>query len=398
MNSGLQDTEPRNLLREAGWPEVPDFVLSFEHTPGTRVHYGPGQLGVLGSLVHELRGLRPMIVTDSGIASAGHLEAVQRELRAAGIEAVVYDRVIENPTTDTVEDARAFAAEAQIDLIIGLGGGSSMDTAKGANFLLTNGGKMQDYQGIGKATQPMLPLIVIPTTAGTGSECQSFALISDAVTHVKMACGDKKAAARHAILDPLLTFSQPARVTALTGYDAYTHAIESYVCTKRSAISQAYSRAAYTLLHTAFPLVLDDPLNLRARSMMLLGAALAGTAIENAMLGAAHALANPLTARYGTTHGAAVALTLAPVIRYNAAEPAIATLYRELNPTTDLAAEAQRFAQKAGLITNLRALPDFDHTHVSELAAQAAQQWTGTFNPRPITADIAAEIYESALG
>jgi alcohol dehydrogenase len=396
--SAIEDVSPRHLIHQAGWPSVPEFVADFQHAPGTQVHFGLGQLSRLGSILEDMNLRRPMIVTDAGIAAAGHLEAVQQELKKVGITAFVFDRVIENPTTETVETARLFAEPLQIDAIIGLGGGSSMDTAKGCNFLLTNGGKMQNYHGIGKATHPMLPLIVIPTTAGTGSECQSFALISDALTHVKMACGDKKAAARHAILDPLLTLTQPPRVTALTGFDAYSHAIESYVCTKRSPISQAYSRAAYTLLHTAFPQVLNSPSDLTARAMMLLGAALSGTAIENAMLGAAHALANPLTARYGTTHGAAVALTLPHVIRYNAADPAISALYRELNAEHHLAEEAHDFAQRAGLTTSLSAIPNFDPSHVPELAAQAAQQWTGTFNPRPINTDIASSLYRSTMG
>src|SRR5207244_13482634 len=115
---------------------------------------------------------------------------------------------------------------AGIDAIVGLGGGSSMDTAKGCNFILTNGGRMQNYWGVGKAAKPMLPLIAIPTTAGTGSECQSAALITDEITHQKMACLDPKAAARVAVLDPMLTLSQPARVTARTGIDAIAHALE----------------------------------------------------------------------------------------------------------------------------------------------------------------------------
>ena len=135
----------------------------------------------------------------------------------------------------------AFAREHSIDLFVGLGGGSSMDTAKGANFILTNGGRMVDYWGVGKATKPMLPLIAVPTTAGTGSEAQSYALISDEKTHVKMACGDKKASPRVAILDPLVTVSQPARVTAVSGIDALSHALETWVTTVRQPISLMFA-------------------------------------------------------------------------------------------------------------------------------------------------------------
>src|SRR5207244_6805633 len=191
------------------------------------------------------------------------------------------------------------------------------DTAKGANFLLTNGGEMKDYWGVGKATREMLPLIAIPTTAGTGSECQSFALISDEQTHQKMACGDPKAAAKVAILDPLLTISQPPSVTSCTGIDALAHAVETAVTKKRTPLSALYSHEAFRLCMGGLERVLRDPQDIEARAMMQLGAAFAGTAIENSMLGAAHAAANPLTARYGVVHGQAVGLMLPAIVAFN---------------------------------------------------------------------------------
>ncbi len=147
-----------------------------------------------------------------------------------------------------IEAGPALVATHKIDSIIGLGGGSSLDCAKGINFLLTNGGRMPDYRGYGKASQPMLPMIAIPTTAGTGSEAQSYALISDAETHVKMACGDPKAAFRVAMLDPALTVSQPRSITATSGFDAIAHAVETYVTTKRNPLSEIFSREAWRLL------------------------------------------------------------------------------------------------------------------------------------------------------
>ena len=151
------------------------------------------------------------------------------------------------------------ARQEQIDFLVGLGGGSSMDTAKGCNFLLTNGGRMEDYWGVGKATRPMLPLIAIPTTAGTGSECQSFALITHPQTHVKMACGDPKAAARVAILDPELTLTQPPAVAAATGMDALSHALETAVTRRRNPISQMLSREAFRLCARGLGRVFEHP-------------------------------------------------------------------------------------------------------------------------------------------
>src|SRR5882672_6856380 len=144
-------------------------------------------------------------------------------------------------STRDVDICLAVARAARVDAIVGLGGGSSMDTAKGCNFLLTNGGRIQDYWGVGKAGRPMLPFIAIPTTAGTGSECQSAALIADEHTHQKMACLDPKAAARVALLDPVLTLSQPPRVTACTGIDAIAHAVETAVSTRRNPLSLMFS-------------------------------------------------------------------------------------------------------------------------------------------------------------
>src|SRR5205823_13927490 len=143
-----------------------------------------------------------------------------------------------NPTNRHVEGGVAFARPLGVDLIVSVGGGSAMDCAKGINFLLTNGGRMADYRGFGKATKPMLPSIGIPTTAGTGSEAQSYALIADEQTHMKMACGDRKAAFQVAILDPEVTVSQPPAVTAITGIDALSPALASYVRTRRHTLAQ----------------------------------------------------------------------------------------------------------------------------------------------------------------
>src|SRR6266545_4657890 len=198
-----------------------------------------------------------------------------------------------------------------------MGGGSSMDCAKAINFLVTNGGRMRDYWGYGKAQKPMLPMIAVFTTAGTGSEAQSYALIAQDEGHRKMACGDPGVAFRDAILDPQLTLTLLAQVTAATGFDAIGHAVESYVTTKRNPLSGFFSLEAWRLIEKNFERVLQQPGDIEARAQMLLGSCFAGVAIENSMLGATHALANPLTERYGTTHGIAIAILLCPVVRWN---------------------------------------------------------------------------------
>jgi alcohol dehydrogenase class IV len=391
-----RDLSPETLFATAGASDTPAWVRAFKHAPGTRVHFRPGAVAETGQHAREMGVARVLVVTDPGIELAGHLGKVLGSLRQAGIHAHVFDHVIENPTTDTVDVCVAAARTAKVDGLIGLGGGSSMDTAKGCNFLLTNGGRMRDYWGIGKATRPMLPLLVIPTTSGTGSECQSFALISDAVTHEKMACGDKKAAARHAILDPELTLTQPARVTADTGIDAIAHAIESAVSRKHTETSLAYSRAAFRLLAAGFPAVISTPDSLPSRALMQLGAALAGTAIENSMLGAAHSAANPLTARFDLVHGVAVGVMLPHVVRLNATAPDVAAIYRELAPQADLPSQLTQWLGSAGLPTTLRAC-GVPEDAIPRLAAEAASQWTAQFNPTPVGAPEFEMLYRAAF-
>ncbi|MBI3866171.1 MAG: iron-containing alcohol dehydrogenase, partial [Planctomycetia bacterium] len=291
---------------------------AFDYQPRTRVVFGPGKIAELGNLSAELGAKRVLLVTDHGLEDAGHPQKGIAALESAGLSVALFDDVQPNPTTDDVDRGLAIAQGAQIDLIVGIGGGSSMDCAKGINFLLTNGGRIEDYWGAGKASRPMLPMIAVPTTSGTGSEAQSYALIASAKAHMKMACGDPKAACRIALLDPELTISMPASVTAATGIDALSHAVESYVCTRRNPVSQLFSRQAWQLLSKGFPAVVAAPQNGDARAQMLLGAHLAGAAIENSMLGAAHALANPLSAHFNVTHGVAIAVMLPHVIRFNA--------------------------------------------------------------------------------
>ena len=355
----------------------------------TRGLFGRGVFSQLGEQA-ALLGERALLVSDPGLVAAGYPNRAFAALMRAGVEVHLFDGVAENPTTEHVESGVALAREKRVDLIVGLGGGSAMDCAKGVNFLLTNGGRMEDYWGVGKADKPMLPLIAIPTTAGTGSEAQSFALISNPQTHAKMACGDPKAMARVALLDPELTLTQPGAVTAATGIDAATHALESFVSTKRNDISQSHSREAWRRLKDAFPRVIATPDDLEARGEMMLGAHYAGAAIEESMLGAAHACANPLTARYGTVHGEAVGAMLPAVIRYNA--QAVSDLYDELGGADALASTLEDFLQRAGLPTRLRN-HGVEEDAITELAREASKQWTARFNPREVDEASLEEIY-----
>ena len=205
----------------------------------------------------------------------------------------MFDACEANPDGAMVDRGVEFAAACRPDGVIGLGGGSPLDCAKGVNLLLTNGGTIADYKGYGLARKPLLPMIAVPTTAGTGSEAQSYAVIADTATHMKMACGDPKLAFAAAILDPELTVSQPPAVTAAAGFDALAHAVETAVTTRRTPISTLFSHAAFRLLEPHYERTLADPGDVDARAAMQLGAFYAGVAIEHSMLGGRARLRQP---------------------------------------------------------------------------------------------------------
>ena len=380
-------------------------MIPFDFQARTRVVFGQGSIERLGPVARELNFQRTLLVADPGVVKAGHVAEVTRRLEDAGIAVTPYHDFGENPDSAMIDAGFRFAEPLDVDSIVGLGGGSSLDCAKGINFVLANGGSIGDYRGYGKAVTPLLPMIGIPTTAGTGSEAQSYAVISDATTHMKMACGDPSAAMRVAILDPELTFTAPRHVTAMAGFDAIAHAVETAATVRRTPLSDTFSHRAWQLLAGAFERVLLHPSDAGARAAMQLGSHFAGIAIEQSMLGAAHACANPLTARYNLAHGLALAILLPHVVRWNAgaALDQYAALIgsprrraREEDAAETLALRLEDLALAGGLAMKLsdrgveeRALP--------ELAAQAAGQWTGTFNPRPFDAQGAMEIYRAAF-
>lgn len=379
-------------------------MTPFDFQPRTRVVFGEGAISRLGELARELGFRRTLLVADRGLVASGHVEEALETLTGAGLVAIPFHDFDTNPDTRMIETGRDFAASHDVDSLIGLGGGSSLDCAKGVNFLLTNGGSMRDYHGYGKARRPLLPMIGVPTTAGTGSEAQSYALVTDAETRVKMACGDPSAAFRVALLDPLLTLSQPREVTATAGFDAISHAVESFVTTRRNALSDLFAREAWRLLEASYERVLSDPHDVSARAAMQLGAHSSGAAIENSMLGATHACANPLTRRYGTAHGAAIATLLPHVVRWNAAK--VGQRYGDLLRASGhegdgdagerLAARLEELAAAGGLGRSLgeSGVPVGE---LEGLAVEASEQWTGTFNPRAFDRAGALEIYRAAF-
>ena len=376
-----------------------DFKMS------TRLVFGPGTLDQISDLASELQFRRTLLVADQGIGKVGLTERAKQLLAAAGIEVFSFEQFSINPDSAMVTRGVDFAATTNCDSIIGLGGGSSLDCAKGINLILTNGGHISDYRGYGHSKKQLLPMIGIPTTAGTGSEAQSYAVIADTNTGLKMACGDEQLAFAIALLDPELTLSQPTNVTAAAGFDAIAHAVETSVTTRRNEVSSLFSKEAFNLLNHNYEKVLSNPSDVSARSAMHLGAFYAGLAIEQSMLGAAHACANPLTAQYRLTHGVALAILLPHIVRWNAVSNG--ELYRDLvAPTRNsyfsgsaaehLAKRLVEMGKAGGFPADLRTA-GVQQNDLESLAEAAGQQWTGTFNPRPFSAREALEVYQCAF-
>jgi alcohol dehydrogenase len=367
-------------------------MTPFDFRPRTRVVFGVGEFARLGEVARELNGTRCLLIADPGMVEAGYAKEAVRSLKARRMEVFAFHDFSVNPTAAMMEAGGAYAKPFGIDLIVSVGGGSTMDCAKGINFILSNGGHIRDYWGYGKSTHPMLPMIAVPVTAGTGSEAQSFCIVSDPDTNIRMACGDPKAAFRVAILDPKLTVTQPKKVAAATGYDALSHALESLVTTRHTALSECFSRSAWRLVQSGFERMVEHPDDLDARGALLLGAHFGGLAVENSMLGAAHACASPLTANYRVPHGAAVAVMLPHVVRWN--RPVAGARYDELHP--EMEQLLRRLAEAAGLPLSLReaGVPE---EALPRLAEEAGAQWTGRFNPRSFDQAGALEIYQCAL-
>jgi alcohol dehydrogenase len=376
-------------------------MMGFDFHCRTRILFGADSVDGVGELARSFAAARVLLVTDAGLVAAGHADRVRARLESADIDVTRFDGTHENPTTADVDAAVAVARASKPDVLVALGGGSAIDTAKGCNFIHTNGGVMVDYRGSAtdRIARPLLPLIAIPTTAGTGSEVQSHALIADAVTHEKMACGDSRATPAVAVLDPRLTLTCPRSVTIHAGIDALAHAVETAVTTRRHAMSLMFSHEAAVRILRALPRVLAEPDALDARADLLLGATLAGMAIESSMLGGAHASANPLTARFDVVHGHAVGIMLPHVMRFNAHDSDAHRGYDDLARRCGIDSIERAVCEvlaAAGLPLRLSEL-GVTRGDLPELAADAVKQWTGTFNPRPLSSATFVELYESAL-
>ncbi len=279
--------------------------------------FGPGCVKEVGSKAKDLGAKKALIVTDQGLNKAGVPDIIIKHLSEKGIDSYVFAGAEPNPTDKNVHDGVTAYQDNGCDFIISLGGGSSHDCAKGIGLVTAGGGHIRDYEGIDKSTVPMTPLIAINTTAGTASEMTRFCIITNTDTHVKMAIVDWRCTPLIAIDDPKLMVAKPAGLTAATGMDALTHAVEAYVSTAANPITDACAEKAITMISQWLRPAVANGENIEARDAMSYAQYLAGMAFNNASLGYVHAMAHQLGGFYNLPHGVCNAVLLPHVCEFN---------------------------------------------------------------------------------
>lgn len=364
---------------------------------------GAGALDLAVDQIALLGFKKALIVTDKALSELGFAEQVAKLLEAKGIETGVFDDVQPNPTVSNVNDGLSKLQEVGADCVISLGGGSPHDCAKGIAIVATNGGKIEDYEGLDKSDKPQLPLIAINTTAGTASEMTRFTIITDEERHVKMAIVDKHVTPILSVNDPKLMEDMPASLTAATGMDALTHAVEAYVSTAANPLTDASAVKAIELIAKFLPTAVQEPKNAEAREQMAYAQFLAGMAFNNASLGYVHAMAHQLGGFYDLPHGVCNALLLPHVEAFNlrAAKErldevgAILAANNQDLQGLDVIEAIKALAAIVGIPKSLREL-GVKEEDFGTLADNAMKDVCGLTNPVQPTRDEVIAIYRAA--
>lgn len=386
-----------------------DNFFAFQVVP--EIIFGRGALEKVGKEAKKQRGSRALLISDAGIARVGLLKKVKEPLRKEGVEVIIFDEVEPEPWAETADAAGEIAKEKSCDLIIGVGGGSSMDLAKAAAVLATNEGKARDYQGLNKIPRLGLPKIMVPTTAGTGSEVTFTAVLSNKEPRGKAGINSPYLFPELALLDPLLTLSAPPEITASTGMDALTHAIEAYTSLQATAITDVLTLKAIELIAQNLLLAVVTGENVEVREKMLLGSLLAGMALANAGVGAVHALAYPLGGLYRIPHGVANGLLLPYVMEFNLEKSLekfarVAAAMGEKTEGLSVKEAAHRSVKAVNKLSGEIPIPrklkelkagieERDFPGMATSAMKVTRPLEN--NPRPVTAEEAIKIYRKAF-
>lgn len=284
----------------------------------SNIRFGRGVSEELPKIIQGYGMKNVMVVYDQGVKAAGISEKVMEQVKKAGVKVTVFDKVIPNPTNEIVEEAAVIAKNAKVDGFVAVGGGSSIDLAKAINVLMTNTGSIGQYGGIGMVKNPVLPLIAIPTTAGTSSEITNVSALIDTEKVIKYVVIDNKITPSDVIADPEFTATMPASVTAATGMDAITHAVESYISNMATPFTEYNSLKGLQIIYKNLPTAVKDGNDMDAREQMMIGCIITGFGFSNANLGLVHAIAHTLSAHFKLAHGMANATVLPYVMEFNA--------------------------------------------------------------------------------
>ncbi len=289
----------------------------FTVTQPTQIRFGVGAVNDLAQVVADLGGKKVLLVVDPNLKGVGLLDSIIKPLDSHGVQYEIFDHVDPEPGLLLADEGTALAAKTGCDCVIGAGGGSAMDVAKAVSILLTNGGKAEDYLGLGKIKKPGVPKIMVPTTAGTGAEVTFTAVFINEKTRSKGGMNGDPLYPDVAVLDPALTVTLPQHVTAAPGIDAFTHALEAFVSTQSHVISDMYALEAISLISGNLAMAYANGANIKARTAMLMGSLLGGKALATAGVGLVHAMAYPLGGMFNIPHGLANAVLLPFVVDYN---------------------------------------------------------------------------------
>jgi len=381
----------------------------FSFTGAKKIVFGNGSFRALVSHIQELNAKNPLVVMDKNLAKAGFQEAVANLLIPEGMKYTLYDKVEPEPRIELADEGAALAIKNKCDIVVGIGGGSAMDVAKAIAVLATNKGGAVDYLGLNKIPKPGLPKIMIPTTAGTGSEVTFTAVFIRKNLKKKEGMNSPYLYPELALLDPELTLSLPPRSTAETGIDALCHAIESYTSVIASPMSELFSLQAIALIAENLRTCVHDGKNLQARENMLLASLYAGLGLANAGVTAVHSLSYPLGGKYGIGHGMANTLMLPATMAFNlpAALDKFADVAEAMGEVTDdlpvreaayLALEAvESLIEDCGISSSLAefGIKEKDFPALADVALTVARPLEN--NPRKITKEDAIEIYSDAF-
>jgi len=381
----------------------------FAFTGAKKIVFGNGTFDTLPDHIRELKASRPLVVLDKNLAGTGFRDRVKELLNKEGFKMTLFDKQVEaEPRLEVADEGAKAALKGKCDIVIGIGGGSAMDIAKAVAVLAANKKKAADYLGLNKIPGPGLPKIMVPTTAGTGSEVTFTSVFVRQNLKKKEGMNSPYLYPELALLDPTLTLSLPPVATASTGVDALCHAIESYTSVNASPMSEMFSLEAIQLISSSLRTCVHDGANLEAREKMLLGSLYAGLGLANAGVGAVHSLSYPLGGKYGVSHGLANTVMLPYVMSFNlpGALEKFTVIAEVMGEITDdlplreaayLAVEAvQSLIEDCGIYTTLEDLniPEEDFPELAKAAMTVTRPLEN--NPRKVTIEDAIEIYGEA--